>query len=253
MGTQMPLRVLVLSVGLITLVAAAACANNAAPAATTAPTAIQTTTSVPKATSAPADVTATQSGQSLSTASATTVPTGPRTTGQVDGVVFKVGTGSKATFTVREELVRVPVPIDAVLSTTDLKGDVRLDGWPSAIVINLHALTSDQPNRDRYVRNNMFPQHPTATLTIADVTPLPDGFTEGHEVTTRLTGTLSVRGVDVPIDFDIEARDDGDVVYVVARAEFTWEELDMTEPRASVVVSIDDTVRVEVLLALRPA
>jgi polyisoprenoid-binding protein YceI len=182
-----------------------------------------------------------------------TVAAGKRTTGQVDGVIFEVSQGSKATFTVGEELVRVPVPIEAVLSTTNLSGEVRLDGQPSSITINLHSLTSDQANRDRYVRTQMFPQHPTATISIGSVTPLPAGFTDGNEVKAQVKGVLSIRGVEAPMTFEVEARDDGDVVFVVARSSFTWADIGMGAPRAQSVVSVDDTVRVEVLLALRPA
>jgi polyisoprenoid-binding protein YceI len=177
-----------------------------------------------------------------------------RTTGQVDGVSFQVSGGSKATFTVREQLARLTSPNDAVLATTGLSGEIRLDGQSSSVVINLHKLTSDQSNRDRYVRERMFPRDPTATLTIGDVTPLPAGFTEGKTVTAQVKGVLSIRDVKAPMTFDIEARDDGDVIYVLARSSFTWADIGMSAPSVpGVVVSVEDTVRVEVLLALRPA
>jgi len=176
-----------------------------------------------------------------------------RTTGQVDGIRFAVSQGSKATFTVREQLVRVTLPIDAVLATEALTGDVFLDGKASAVTVNLHSLTSNEANRDRYVRTQMFPQSRTATFNIAGFTTLPAGFTEGEEVKAQVNGVLNIQGVQAPMTFDVEARDDGGVIYVVARSSFTWEDIGMSAPRAQVVVSVEDTVKVEVLLALRAA
>ncbi|MBI4220908.1 MAG: YceI family protein [Chloroflexi bacterium] len=154
----------------------------------------------------------------------------------------------------REQLVRLRLPNDAVLETTSgLSGKVYLDGRATSITLDLHTLQSDQDFRDQYVRRTMFPRDRTAVMTVGDVTPLPEGFIDGQEVKTRVEGALKIRGVETQLVFDIEARDDGDVVYVVARSSFTWADIGMTAPKAQSVVWVDDTVHVEVLLALRPA
>lgn len=176
-----------------------------------------------------------------------------RKTGEVDGVTFTVSRGSEATFTVKEQLARLPLPNDAVMRTTALSGAVRLDGRPSSVVINLQSLTSDERLRDQYVRTTMFRNAPTATFTIPDARPLPDGFAEGKLVTTQVKGTLSILGANVPMTFDVEARDDGDLLYVLGRSTFTWSQLGVPKPSAQTVISVDDQVRAEVLLALQPA
>ena len=207
-------------------------------------------TSVPTeapATSPPSQVTATQPPTE-----AADVPTGPRQTGQVEGITFVVSEGSEATFTVQEQLERLPLPNDAVLRTTALSGEVRLDGGVSSISIDLHKLSSDQTFRDRYVRSTMFPMDPIATFTVDDIGPLPNGFADGEAVSTQVSGTFLVRGVEVPMTFDIEARDDGDVVFAVGRTTFTWDEASIEAPTAISVVWVAEEVSVEVLLALRP-
>ena len=113
-------------------------------------------------------------------------------------------------------------------------------------------MQSDEEFRDRYVQNRMFPGQPTASVSFSDLTPLPDGFTNGEDVTTEVTGTLNINGMDVPLTFAIEARDDGSIVYVVGRSTFTWDQIGEPVPSARVVVSVEDEVRVEVLLALTP-
>ncbi len=176
-----------------------------------------------------------------------------RSTGEVEGARFVVGAGSKATFSVDEELANLAVPnYEAVLETEELSGEVRLDGGGSLVTVGLHRMTSDQEYRDRYVQRRMFPNQPTAEVAFGDLTPLPDGFTAGELVTASVDGTLRINGIDVPLTFEIRARDDGNLVYVWGGSSFTWDDIQEPVPTARSVVSVGDTVRVEVLLALTP-
>ena len=176
-----------------------------------------------------------------------------RTTGQVDGIVFAVSDDSEATFSVGEVLASVSVPnYEAVLRTTGLTGEVRLDGGESLVTVDLHSMMSDEPFRDRYVQNRMFPGQPSASVAFGDLTPLPDGFANGDEVTTEVSGTLNINDMDVPLTFEVTARDDGDKVFVLGRSMFTWDQIGEPVPTARSVVSVEDEVRVEVLLALTP-
>ena len=176
-----------------------------------------------------------------------------RSTGDVDGVVFVVSEGSEATFSVGEVLAGVSIPnYEAVMHTTGLSGEVRLDGGASLVTVDLHSMTSDEPFRDRYVQSRMFPGQPAASVSFGDLTPLPGGFTNGDRVTTEVSGTLNINDMDVPLTFAIEARDDGDTVFVLGRSMFTWDQIGEPVPTARSVVSVEDEVRVEVLLALTP-
>ncbi|MYA51497.1 MAG: hypothetical protein F4Y25_12350 [Chloroflexi bacterium] len=167
--------------------------------------------------------------------------------------MFAVSEGSEATFAVGEVLANISVPnYEAVMRTTGLTGEVRLDGGASLVTVDLHSMESDEPFRDRYVQNRMFPGQPSASVSFGDLTPLPDGFTNGDPVTTEANGTLRINDMDVPLTFTIEARDDGDIVYVVGRSTFTWDQIGEPVPTARVVVSVEDEVRVNVRLALRP-
>ena len=151
-----------------------------------------------------------------------------------------------------EQLARLTLPNDAVMRTTSLSGQVRFDGGESVVTIDLRTLSSDSDYRDGYVRNRMFSTHPTATITLPSALPLPDGFAEGNEATTQVEATVSLLGSEHPLTFDIQARDDGDSVAVLGRAMFTWDQFGITKPTARSVVSIEEEVRVEALLALKP-
>ncbi len=169
-----------------------------------------------------------------------------------EGVTYVVTEGTEATFTVEEQLVRLPLPNDAVMRTTELSGEIHLDGRPSVVSIDLQTLESDQPFRDRYVRTRMFGEHPTGTFTVPDIGPVPDGLAGGDEVMTQVSGSLEMRGETFPLEFEIEARDDGEVLYVLGRTTFTWDQLNIPRPTAPSVASVEDEVRVEILLALVP-
>ena len=97
----------------------------------------------------------------------------------------------------------------------------------------------------------MFPRDRFATLTIGRVLPLPDRLAAGDEVEARVAGSLYVKGADVPVAFDIVARDDGDELFILARTVVTWDQLQLLVPTARAVTSVEDDISVEVLLAVR--
>lgn len=213
-----------------------------------------TSTSTPRP--AEPEPSATLTANQIPTPTAVATPTPAfdtqRAIGESEGVTFLVGEGSEATFTVGEQLSNLPLPSDAVMRTTALSGEVYLDGRSSVISIDLQQLSSDQSLRDRYVRRRMFSNDPIAVFTLDDVRPLPEGFTAGEVATTQVTGQFKIRGIEVPLIFEIEARDDGDVIFILGRTSFVWSDFGMTAPRVPIVLSIEDEVKVEILLTVRP-
>ncbi len=257
---------LILPLALASLLALPACGADPTPTPAPTPTMAPSTDApadpTPAADPTPTAVPPATSPDAETTAPTADTPTPPpaeapgaseRSTGQVDGIVFVVSEGSEATFSVGEVLAGVSIPdYEAVMRTTGLSGEVRLDGGASLVSVDLHSMTSDEPFRDRYVQSRMFPGQPSASVSFGDLTPLPSGFTNGDEVTTQVTGTLNINDMDVPLAFEITARDDGNEVFVLGRSMFTWDQIGEPVPTARSVVSVEDEVRVNVLLALRP-
>ena len=165
---------------------------------------------------------------------------------------YVVGEGSEITFTVGEVLARFPNPIEAVLRTTELSGQINIDGQPSTIEVDLHSLSSDQQYRDRYVRTRMFPDHPVASFTVDSVTDLPPEFHSGDNFRRPVSGTLNLNGADYPITFELEVRNDSAALNVWGRTTITWEQLNIPVPTARSVVSIEDQVHVQILLIAAP-
>ena len=172
--------------------------------------------------------------------------------GQVGNVVFVIGEGSEATFTVNEKLARLELPNDAVMRTGDLSGQVYLDGQTSVIEINLHSLTSDQSRRDGYVQDRMFPNNPVATFTVPDLGPLPEPIAVGESITRQVEGQLSIRGITKPVTFEVVARLDPEALFILGRTSFTWDELEIPPPNIPGRIQVKDEVSVEVLLSAVP-
>ncbi len=209
-------------------------------------------TTVPQPTVRPTDTPATAVATEAAGETIAPVFNDARAIGDVDGVTFVVTNESEATFTVGEQLTRLPLPNDAVMRTNALTGEVFLDGRPSTITMDIHQLESDQDLRDNWVRTRMFPVNRTATFILDTAAPLPDGFSDGEASSFTISGTLEINGTSVPLEFEMEARDDGDVLFILGRTTFEWSDIDMGVPSSRGTISVEDEVRVEVLLMARP-
>lgn len=215
----------------------------AAPAATTAAASTGTTAASTSATGS--------TGSGATARGADGLPTQFATQADLKGVAFVVGEGSQASFTVNEKLASLPLPNDAVMKSSALTGDIRLDGRNSTITLDLLKLTSDQPRRDNFVRERVFSKAPTAVLTVPALTTLPERYQPGQVVKQTVQGTLAINGVERPVSFEVEARMDGTTLNVLGKTSFVWSDFNMTPPNTP-SVSVQDRVAVEVLLAAKP-
>jgi hypothetical protein len=185
------------------------------------------------------------------TAAASTAASGAstgqfRTPADVQGVRFIVGEGSQSQFTVREQLSSLPLPNDATVRNTALKGDVHLDGRPTTVEIDLTGFTSDQPRRDNFIRQ-MWGRQPIARVTIDSIGALPAEYTAGEVVRRQVSGRLSILGSEAPITFDVEARLDGGTLSVLGTTKFRWADFNMRAPNTP-TVRVEDEVSAQILL-----
>jgi hypothetical protein len=81
--------------------------------------------------------------------------------------------GNEARYRIREQLVGVDLPNDAIGATSDVSGGIAFDPTgklvpsSSKFVVNVGALKSDRDRRDGYVRGRILEtsQYPTVELT----------------------------------------------------------------------------------------
>jgi polyisoprenoid-binding protein YceI len=143
----------------------------------------------------------------------------------------------------------LPTSSDAVGSTTEVQGEITLDG-ASNISVDLSTLTSEQDRRDDYIRDNLFQTEPNATFVVDNLTGLPDSYTEGDTEIQTVTGTATIRGVTGPLTFEVEARLRGSELHIVGRTDFTWADFQIPPPNTP-LVTVEDNVHIEVLLIAR--
>jgi hypothetical protein len=170
--------------------------------------------------------------------------------GSTDGT-FVVGEGSEATFTVNEKLSSLPLPNDAVMRTGGVTGEIDLSAGTASLVIDLRSLRSDSTRRDRYIRNQLFPSQPSATITVSKFPDIPEEFAEGESFIATVMETVNVNGTDAEIEFEIESRLDPDRLLVLVTGDFTWADFGISAPTSRTFVVKDD-VHVEVLVSAVP-
>ena len=191
-------------------------------------------------------------GGSAATPGATPAFDTARQAGTYEGVTFLVSETSEARFIAREQLALVPASHPVEMRTTALEGEIHLDGRPSVVDIDLHQLSSDQRQRDRYVRTSMFSDHPIAVFTLHDLGKLPVGLADGKEVQAQITGVINIRGADFPLRFDVTVQDRGELISIEGRTKFSWDDLGLNRPTAVIVLTLSDDVEVQVTLTARP-
>ena len=205
------------------------------PSATPAPTAVATATApAPTATAA------------TSATGVTTVTTG----------TWTISDTSKATVRVREQLVGVNLPSDAVLVATGATGTFVLkdDGTfspDSKITFDLTTLASDQRDRDNFVKMDTVQtrQFPKAEFVPTKTSGLTLPMPASGEFTFKLTGQITIHGKTKEVTFDVVAKRSGNDLTATATGTPTWKFGDFGMSAPSVpfrVVSVVDEIRVVV-------
>ena len=226
------MRIARLGLGLLTLVGLvlAACAPAAAPAAADSPS---------------------------PTASASAAPA-------ASGSAWTVSDASKATVRVREQLVGVNAPSDAVLAVTGAKGSFTpsADGGfssDSQVSFALSTLKSDQSQRDNFIKQDTLrvSQFPTAIFVPVKASGLTSPLPASGAFSFTLSGKLTIHGVTKDVTFDVQAKRDGASLTATATADpaLKFEDFGMKAPSVPFrVVSVVDEIRLTVdLVATGPA
>ncbi len=166
---------------------------------------------------------------------------------------FEVASG-EARYRVREQLVQIGLT-DAVGTTKAVKGEVRLQGDQAtgSLTVDLRELKSDQSRRDNYLRQNtlLTDRFPTATFRPKRVEGLPNPLPQNGKLPVKVVGDLTLREVTQEVAWEGEAEFSGQEVRVSLRTEFPFEKFGLAQPRVSIVLSVENRIRLEVDLLLR--
>ncbi len=162
--------------------------------------------------------------------------------------------GSAARYRVREQLMGHDFPNDAVGETKSITGAIAFDAAgkvlrdASKFTIDAGSFVSDQTRRDGYVRRRLLEadKYPTITFAPSDVRgiklPLPKSGTSSVEV----TGDLTVHGVTRPANWKGTVQFGNAGVTGSASTSFTFQDIQLEQPRVPVLLSVADTIKLEI-------
>lgn len=162
-------------------------------------------------------------------------------------------TGNEARYRVREQLAGFDLPRDAIGATKAVTGRIVVgaDGKvvkdSSKLVIKLSELKSDQTRRDTYLRRNTLEtaKYPTAELVPTALEGLLMPIEPGSSQTFSVRANLTVHGVTHPTTWNVTARAEGKDVVGTAATAFTFKDMGLEQPKAAIVLSVADTIRLE--------
>ena len=189
-------------------------------------------------------------------------PAAPAAPAAAAPVTFQISQGaSKATFRVREQLAGRQLPNDAVGTTSDVTGQLALlpDGAivqdASKISVNLRTLTSDSRMRDDFIKQNTLQvnRFPTAEFVPTKAVGMPSPLPASGEHTFKLTGLMTVKGVQKEITWDVTAKRNAGQLEGKATTAVKFGDFGMTPPRVASVLSITDEIRLELDLVASQA
>ncbi len=173
-----------------------------------------------------------------------------RAPASADGIAYHVDTTrSEASYAVDETFLGQRLDVTAVGRTSAIAGAIVLqDGviQPSTVEVDLTTLRSDQARRDNQVQRVLDTRnHPKAVYRIerAEGDPV---LAEGQEVPIRLTGTMTIKGVDRPLTFEGTAKLENGVLTLTAEATFAMTDFGVDPPNIANFVAVEDEVTVRV-------
>ena len=192
-----------------------------------------------------------QAGQETQSASApASAPTiAPMTAG---AATFVLGDDTVARYKIEEELAGRGFTV-AIGETGDVAGQIAFDDNDavipdgSRITLQAATFTSDSDRRDGYVRSNTLntEEFPEIVFRPTSVSGLPSplsGASGAAEFT--ISGDLTVLDQTIPVTWNATA-DFGDTISGTATVDITFEQLNMDKPSVVVVLSVEDTISLE--------
>ena len=169
--------------------------------------------------------------------------------------------GNAARYRIREQLVGLDLPNDAVGETKNVSGVIAADASGKVIpaeskfTVDVSTLVSDKQRRDRFVGGRVLEteQFPTVTLVPTSIRgltlPLPKSGAKSFE----LVGNLTVRGSTRPTTWKVTAQFQSDRMKGTAATAFTFDDFSIQQPRVPVVLSVADTIKLEIDFTMVPA
>ncbi len=126
--------------------------------------------------------------------------------------------------------------------------DGQLQIEPTEWVVNVRSFTSDDPRRDKRIREHYLYSNdqPYARFVPTGATDFPSDYQEGTVARFAMAGDLTVRETTQPVIFDVDAVLAGDVISATATTQINMPDFDVYPPRLLNFVVVQDSLDVTV-------
>ena len=161
--------------------------------------------------------------------------------------------GNEARYRVRERLAGRDLDNDAVGITKAITGAIVFDDAgkvvrdSSKFAIDLTTLATDNARRDGFVRRNTLEveKFPTATFVPFQMIGLEGGLPKAGSFTFQMGGELTLHGVSRLTTWSVTAQAMEDAYTGSAVTTFKFADVQMTQPRVPIVLSVKDSIQLE--------
>ena len=162
--------------------------------------------------------------------------------------------GSAARYRVREQLMGHDFPNDAVGETKNLTGTIAFDANgkvvrdESKFTLEAGTFVSDQNRRDGYVRGRLLESddYPTITFVPTEVRGVKPPVPKSGSAQIQLVGDLTVHGVTRPTTWNGTVEFNNSGLTGTAATAFTFQDIRMDQPRVPVLLSVADSIKLEI-------
>ncbi len=126
--------------------------------------------------------------------------------------------------------------------------DGQLQIEPTEWVVNVRSFTSDDPRRDKRIRENYLYSNdqPFARFVPTGASDFPIDYQEGSVASFAMAGDLTVRETTRPVIFEVDAVLAGDVISATATTQINMPDFDVYPPRMLNFVVVQDPLDVTV-------
>jgi polyisoprenoid-binding protein YceI len=156
---------------------------------------------------------------------------------------------SYASYEVQEKFLSKPLPNEAIGKTSSLQGELALNtsSTPTItalkVTVNLQTLTSDSSRRDAAIQGNWLQSSTYPLATFVTKTPqvaTTGSYTNGQQVTFKLTGDMTVHNTTHTETFDVQGKLDGKTITGVAKSLIFMKDFGFSAPSILGLLTVKD-------------
>jgi polyisoprenoid-binding protein YceI len=172
---------------------------------------------------------------------------------------WKITTGSRAGYRVREKLAFLPALDDAVGRTSQITGGATFatSGASVAVtaasfVINVYSLKSNEAMRDEHIHTIGIQSatYPRASFKLTKPVTLPASALSGGVVDLKATGDVTMHGTTKLLTIPVEMTLSSSKIQAVGSYTFPWGLFNMQAPSVGGFVNVEGTATLEFKLEL---